>query len=351
MQSAMASSERIFKLLDEPVAIESPAQPARRPAPALGHIRFEHVWFAYNDDDWVLKDVSFEVRPGERVGIVGATGSGKTTLINLLLRFYDVHARADHDRRRRHPRSSIWRTCAGCSAWCCRTCTCSRAPSPTTSVSATRRSTTSACGAAARAVHAEPFILRLPDGYASAGRRARLDAVGRPEAAAVVRPRAGVRSARAGARRGDVERRHRDRADHPRRAPRADGGAHDDRDRAPAVDDPGHGQDPGAAQGPAARSRARTRSCSRSAASTSSCSSCSTDGAKVEARSAEVRSGGVDAADFRLPVLTLVILAADGACGNGRAGRTSGAVGRLKKRSRKLGVVARGFQPRRSTVR
>ena len=90
MQSAMASSERIFKLLDEPVTIESPAKPVHRPAPAAGSIRFEHVWFAYNDDDFVLKDVSFEVRPGERVGIVGATGSGKTTLINLLLRFYDV---------------------------------------------------------------------------------------------------------------------------------------------------------------------------------------------------------------------------------------------------------------------
>ena len=90
MQSAMASSERIFTLLDEPIIVQSPAQPATRPAPAAGRIAFDHVWFAYNAEDWVLKDVSFEVRPGERVGIVGATGSGKTTLINLLLRFYDV---------------------------------------------------------------------------------------------------------------------------------------------------------------------------------------------------------------------------------------------------------------------
>ena len=99
LQTAMASSERIFKLLDEPVAIQPPAKPIARPVPAAraaaegsggGHIVFDHVWFAYNDEEWVLRDVSFDVRPGERIGIVGATGSGKTTLINLLLRFYDV---------------------------------------------------------------------------------------------------------------------------------------------------------------------------------------------------------------------------------------------------------------------
>jgi ATP-binding cassette subfamily B protein len=86
----MASSERMFKLLDEPVAISSPARPTPLPSPARGHLEFDHVWFAYNGEEWVLKDVSFEVKPGERLGIVGATGSGKTTLINLLLRFYDV---------------------------------------------------------------------------------------------------------------------------------------------------------------------------------------------------------------------------------------------------------------------
>jgi ATP-binding cassette, subfamily B, multidrug efflux pump len=95
LQSAMASSERIFRLLDEPVRIQSPAAAAA--APVAGHLAFEHVWFAYNDGpgegaepDWVLKDVSFEVRPGQRIGIVGATGSGKTTIISLLLRLYDV---------------------------------------------------------------------------------------------------------------------------------------------------------------------------------------------------------------------------------------------------------------------
>jgi len=100
LQAAMASSERIFGLLDEPVRIDRPPSPVVRPPGAPGHIVFENVWFAYNhrgnvapgehDADFVLKDVSFEVRPGQRVGVVGATGAGKTTLINLLLRFYDV---------------------------------------------------------------------------------------------------------------------------------------------------------------------------------------------------------------------------------------------------------------------
>jgi ATP-binding cassette subfamily B multidrug efflux pump len=96
LQAAMASSERIFKLLDEPITVATAAAPTRVPPERrAGHIVFDRVWFAYNtaegeEPDWVLKDVSFEVKPGERVGIVGATGAGKSTLINLLLRFYDV---------------------------------------------------------------------------------------------------------------------------------------------------------------------------------------------------------------------------------------------------------------------
>ena len=90
LQAAMASSERIFQLLDTPAAITNRAG-AGSPKPAgKGHIVFDDVSFAYKDDDQVLRNVSFEVKPGERVGIVGATGAGKSTLISLLLRFYDV---------------------------------------------------------------------------------------------------------------------------------------------------------------------------------------------------------------------------------------------------------------------
>jgi len=115
LQSAMAASERIFKLVDTPVGVVSPAVTKKPEGP--GRIEFDHVWFAYRDvpaegkaepgsagappgngnasvadatPDWVLRDVTFSIEPGETVAIVGHTGAGKTTLISLLLRFYDV---------------------------------------------------------------------------------------------------------------------------------------------------------------------------------------------------------------------------------------------------------------------
>jgi ATP-binding cassette subfamily B multidrug efflux pump len=116
LQGAMASSERIFKLLDTPVDIQSPAVTKKPEGP--GRIEFGHVWFTYgvrgtsadslaapasavsdsssgngsgaNEPDWVLRDVSFTIEPGETIAVVGHTGAGKTTLISLLLRFYDV---------------------------------------------------------------------------------------------------------------------------------------------------------------------------------------------------------------------------------------------------------------------
>jgi ATP-binding cassette subfamily B protein len=89
MQSAMAAAERVFKLLDAPVEIQSPAQAVPFPqSPAA--VEFDHVWFAYNGEDWVLNDVSFRIEPGETIAVVGHTGAGKTTLSSLLLRFYEV---------------------------------------------------------------------------------------------------------------------------------------------------------------------------------------------------------------------------------------------------------------------
>jgi ATP-binding cassette, subfamily B, multidrug efflux pump len=90
LQAAMASSERIFKLIDTSVVVSSPAQPVARSVDAPARIVFDHVSFAYARQDTVLRDISFEVEPGQRVGIVGATGAGKSTLIGLLMRFYEV---------------------------------------------------------------------------------------------------------------------------------------------------------------------------------------------------------------------------------------------------------------------
>jgi ATP-binding cassette subfamily B multidrug efflux pump len=186
LQSAMASSERIFKVLDEPVVITSPERPLPRPVPAAGHIVFNRVWFAYDgrlattedaedrrtttespDAHWVLKDVSFEVRPGERIGIVGATGSGKTTLINLLLRFYDVQrgriAIDGVDIRRldladvRGLFSLVLQDVHLFSGTIAENIRLGNAAIDDERV---RR--------AAAAVHAEPFIARMPAGYASA---------------------------------------------------------------------------------------------------------------------------------------------------------------------------------------
>lgn len=89
LQAAVVASHRLFKTLDLPVAITTPEKPLKAER-ARGRIEFQNVWFAYKDEDWVLKDVSFTVEPGQSIALVGHTGSGKTTITNLLMRFYDI---------------------------------------------------------------------------------------------------------------------------------------------------------------------------------------------------------------------------------------------------------------------
>ena len=186
LQAAMASSERIFKLLDTPVQIETrlpgaaahapgagsvQGHPVQPPSRTDGHIVFDRVWFAYNvapgeEPEYVLRDVSFEVRPGERVGVVGATGAGKSTLINLLLRFYDVSRGRilvdgvdlrDLDLARLRALFSLVLQDVHLFSG---------------TIAANIRLghdgiTDEAVRAAARAVHADRFIERLPEGYTS----------------------------------------------------------------------------------------------------------------------------------------------------------------------------------------
>jgi ABC-type multidrug transport system fused ATPase/permease subunit len=89
MQTAMASSERIFKLLDRKAVIADPDQPIEL-NDCKGIIEFKNVWFAYVKDDYVLKNISFKINQGEKVAFVGATGAGKSSIMNLLCRFYDI---------------------------------------------------------------------------------------------------------------------------------------------------------------------------------------------------------------------------------------------------------------------
>ncbi len=88
-QAAIVASHRIFLLLDLEIAVKTPKEP-KKLGKSIGKIEFQNVWFAYKKEDWVLKDVSFTVNAGESIALVGHTGSGKTTVTNLLMRFYDV---------------------------------------------------------------------------------------------------------------------------------------------------------------------------------------------------------------------------------------------------------------------
>ena len=88
LQSSLASAEKVFSILDEKPEIESPKQPV--PVSIKGRIEFKHVWFAYEKDDYILKDISFVIEPGQKVAFVGATGAGKSSILNLIGRYFDI---------------------------------------------------------------------------------------------------------------------------------------------------------------------------------------------------------------------------------------------------------------------
>jgi ABC-type multidrug transport system fused ATPase/permease subunit len=163
MQSAMTSAERVFELLDTPVEIESPAV-ARTPDRGAGRIEFENVWFAYHREEYVLRDVSFAIEPGEKIALIGPTGSGKTTIIKLLNRSYDVQSGRvkvdgidvrewDLAALRRHI-GVVLQDVFLFSGTVLANLTLDRSDV-----------TPEAAVAAARAVHADDFIRRLPHGY------------------------------------------------------------------------------------------------------------------------------------------------------------------------------------------
>jgi ABC-type multidrug transport system ATPase subunit len=141
-----------------------PAEPVVLLEHTRGHITLEDVSFRYLPDTPLIEDLTLDVKPGETVAIVGPTGAGKTTLVNLLLRFYEIdHGRITRRRRRHHDmtRSDL----RACSAWCCRTPGCSAARSATTSPTVARARPRSEIRAAAKAARVDHFVRTLPDGY------------------------------------------------------------------------------------------------------------------------------------------------------------------------------------------
>lgn len=171
VQAAVASSERVFKLLDEREAIADPARPARLPQPPRGEVVFDDVWFRYPasgprgpDDGWVLRGVSFAARRGQTVALVGHTGAGKTTVLSLLMRYYDAEqgritvdgvdvrelAQAELRQMIGFVQQDIFLFTGDVRA----------------NIALARPMTDEAVHAAARRVGADRFIARLPEGYA-----------------------------------------------------------------------------------------------------------------------------------------------------------------------------------------
>ena len=163
MQSSIVSAERAFALLDQaPDVAERPgAVPLGR---ALGEVRCEGVSFRYRDGPLALADLSFEVPPGSRVGILGATGAGKTTLVSLLTRF-TTRPTGGSSSTASTSVTTAWRTCATSSRSCSRNRCCSRPRSPRTSRTPARTPHSRPSIEAAKSASAHDFIWRCPYGY------------------------------------------------------------------------------------------------------------------------------------------------------------------------------------------
>ena len=252
LQAAMAASERIFGLLDTKALVTSP-DPAVRPPVVEGRVSLEHVWFSYAGGEPVLKDVDFVVEPGRSVALVGATGAGKTSVISLLMRFYDAQegkvALDGVDVREwdlQRLRSSLALVLQDVHLF---------SGTIASNIRLGSDIPMERVRAAAEAVHAHRFIERLPERLRHRGEGAGGDALRGPEAAALLRARPRPRPARPDPRRGDVVGGHRDRAAHPGRAARAAAGADRDRDRPPPLHGAERGRDPGAPQGAHPRAR------------------------------------------------------------------------------------------------
>ncbi len=165
IQSTIASAERVFELLDESEEVPEAADAIRSSAHRAATSSSSTSISATMPDVPLIEDMNIDVKPGQTIAIVGPTGAGKTTLVNLLMRFYELNSGAilvDGVDITQLKRGEL---CAACSAWCCRTPGSSTAPSATTSPMAARAPPRKRSSQAAKAAHADHFIRTLPEGY------------------------------------------------------------------------------------------------------------------------------------------------------------------------------------------
>ena len=250
LQSAVASAERVFELLDEAEEIADPVAPRLLPVPATGRVTFEDVAFRYVAEKPLIEDLDLVVEPGQTVAIVGPTGAGKTTLVNLLMRFYDVdqgRITVDGIDTRELTRDDLRRTFGMVlqDAWLFK-----GTIRENVAYGAQGELDEAKFREAVEAAHVDHFVRTLPDGYdtvldddatnVSAGEKQLLDdRAGLPRRPAGPHPR-----------RGDLVGGHADRGADPEGDEPADARPDVVRDRPPAVHDPRRGRDPGDEPGP-----------------------------------------------------------------------------------------------------